>query len=137
MPTVTMVAPMSGVPVIQQNDQTTGNGVTLALPPSFRNHTWIVAAAAGVTSGAITIEASNANPLASPNTVGDPVEDTNTWAVVPMANSIANPITVIAGADLMLEHNGLLNHVRARISTIIAGGSAPSVTVTYVGAKSY
>ena len=137
MANVTVVAAMSGVPVLQQNAQTTGNGTTLALPPSFRNHTWIVTAAAGVSSGAVTIETSNPNQLASPNTVGDPTEDALTWAVVPMLNSIANPITVTAGADLMLEHAGLLNHVRARISTTIAGGGAPSVTVTYLGAKSY
>lgn len=120
-----LVAAMSGVPYTMQNAQTTGNGDTVACPPSFRNHTWIVTAAAGVSSGAITIETSN-NPT-----------DAGTWAVVPMANSIANPITVIAGADLMLEHTGILNFIRARISTTIAGGGAPSVTVTYEGAKSY
>ncbi len=119
------IAAMSGVPVKQQDATTTGNGTVLALPPSFRNHTWIVTAASGVTSGAVTIETSN-----------DP-SDTGTWAVVPMANSIANPLTVSAGADLLMEHTGLLNFVRARISTTIAGGGSPSVTVTYEGAKSY
>ena len=118
-------AAMSGVPVTVQNAQATGNGDTVACPPSFRNHTWIITAAAGVTSGAITVETSN-----SPT-------DASTWAVVPMANSIANPLTVSAGADLMMEHTGLLNFVRARISTTIAGGGAPSVTVVYEGAKSY
>ena len=120
-----LVAAMSGVPYIQQNAQTTGNGDTIAIPPSFRNHTWIITAAAGTTSGAVTVETSN-NPL-----------DANTWAVVPMSNSIANPLTVTAGADLLMEHTGILNFVRARISTTIAGGGAPSVTVTYEGAKSY
>ena len=119
------IAAMSGVPFKQQDTQSTGNGTVLALPPSFRNHTWIVTAAAGVTSGAVTIETSN-----------DPA-DAGTWAVVPMANSIANPLTVLAGADLMMEHTGLLNFVRTRISTTIAGGGAPSVTVIYEGAKSY
>lgn len=121
----TIVAAMSGVPFIQQNAQTTGNGTVLALPPSFRNHTWIITAAAGTTSGAVTIEASN-----DPN-------DANTWAIVIPANSVANPLNVSAGADLMIEHTGLLNFVRARISTTIAGGGAPSVTVIYEGAKSY
>ena len=121
----TIVAAMSGVPFTQQNAQTTGNGTTLALPPSFRNHTWIITAASGTTSGAVTIEASN-----------DPA-DANTWAVVIPANSVANPLTVTAGADLMIEHTGMLNFVRARISTTIAGGGAPSVTVIYEGAKSY
>jgi hypothetical protein len=121
----TIAAAMSGVPVNQQTAASTGNGTILALPPSFRNHTWIVTAAAGVTSGAVTIETSNSDA------------DTATWAVVPMANSVANPLTVTAGADLMMEHTGLLNFVRARISTTIAGGGAPSVTVVYEGAKSY
>ena len=121
----TIVAAMSGVPFKQQDTQSVGNGTILALPPSFRNHTWIITAAAGVTSGAVTIEASN-----------DP-SDAGTWAVVIPANSVANPLTVIAGADLMIEHTDILNFVRARISTTIAGGGAPSVTVIYEGAKSY
>src|SRR5216683_3706095 len=95
------IAAMSGVPFKQQDTATTGNGTILALPPSFRNHTWIITAAAGTTSGAITIEASN-----------DPT-DAGTWAVVIPANSVANPLPVVAGADLMIEHTGLLNFVRA------------------------
>ena len=121
----TIVAAMSGVPFAQQLVQSTGNGTILAIPPSFRNHTWIVTGAAGVNAGAVTIETSN-----------DPA-DANTWAIVPMANSIANPLTVTAGVDLMMEHTGILNFIRARISTTISGGGAPSVTVIYEGAKSY
>jgi len=120
-----LVAAMSGVPYVCQNNTVTGNGDTIAIPPSFRNHTWIISAAANVNAGAITVETSN-NPT-----------DPNTWAVVIMANSVANPLTVVAGADLMMEHTGLLNFVRARISTTISGGAAPGVTVTYEGAKSY
>ena len=120
------VAAMSGVPILQQNAAAIGNGTVLAIPPSFRNHTWIITAAAGVNAGAITIESGT-----------DPTLDTGTWAVVIPSNSIANPLTVIAGADLMIEHTGILQFVRARISTTISGGGAPSVTVTYFGAKTY
>lgn len=116
---------MSGVTFKQQDAQTTGNGIVLALPPSFRNHNWIVTAAAGVTSGAVTIETSN-----------DPA-DAGTWAAIVPDKSIANPLTVSAGVDLLISYTGLLNFVRARISTTIAGGGSPSVTVTYEGAKSY
>src|SRR5260221_3629144 len=120
------VAAMSGVPFKQQDATTTGNGTVLALPSSFRNHTWIITAAAGVTSGAVTIESSN-----------DPA-DAGTWAVVILANSVANPVILSSGGvDLMAEHTGLLNLVRARLSTTIAGGGSPSVTVLYEGAKSY
>ncbi len=80
-----IIAAMSGVPFKQQDTTTTGNGAVLAIPPSFRNHTWIVTGA----------------------------------------------------SDLMMEHSGLLNFVRARISTTISGGGAPSVTVIYEGAKNY
>src|SRR3981081_2441939 len=110
---------MSGVPFKLQDTQSIGNGTTLAIPPSFRNHTFIITAAANVTSGAITLETSN-----------DPT-DANTWA------ALATAITVTAGADLMTQVTGILNFIRARISTTIAGGAAPSVTVIYEGAKSY
>ena len=115
-----LVAAMSGVPYVMQNGTTTGNGDTIALPPSFRNHTFIITGAAGVSAGAIQIEASN-SPL-----------DANVWGPV-----VAAPITVVAGQDTIIEVVGLFNFIRARISTTISGGGAPSVTVTYEGAKSY
>ena len=121
----TIPSAMSGVPYTLQAAQTTGNGNTLAIPPSFNNHTFTVTAAAGTTSGAVTIETSN-----------DPA-DANTWAAIVPDKSIANPLTVTAGADLLIPYSGRLNIVRARISTTISGGGAPSVTVVYEGAKSY
>jgi hypothetical protein len=119
-PAVVTVAPMSGVPYNLQNATTTGNGDIIAPPPSFRNHTFTITAAAGVTSGAIQIESSNVNP------------DLNVWGL-----AVAAPITVIAGTDILVQLTGLFMFLRARISTTIAGGSSPSVTVSYVGAKSY
>ena len=116
---------MSGVPYKLQDAQTTGNGNTLAIPPSFNNHTFIVTALVGTTSGAVTIETSN-----------DP-SDAGTWAAIVPDKSITNPLTVAASADLLIPYSGRLNIVRARISTTIAGGGAPGVTVTYEGAKSY
>lgn len=118
-------AAMSGVVFKLQDAQTTGNGNVLAIPPSFQNHIFTVTAAAGVTSGAVTIETSN-----------DPA-DAGTWAAIVPDKSVANPLTVVASADLLVPYSGRLNFVRARISTTIAGGGAPSVTVTYEGAKSY
>lgn len=114
------VAAMSGVPYKLQDAQTTGNGNIIAIPPSFRNHTIIITAASGVTSGAIQIECAN-----------DPA-DAGTWAQIG-----GGPITVSAGVDLLSQFTGIYNFLRARISTTIAGGAGPSVTVTYEGAKSY
>lgn len=118
------IAAMSGVVTPLITALTTGTGAALAIPPSFRNHNFMVTAAAAVTSGAVTIEASN-----SP-------DDAGTWAAIVMDKSVANPITV-AVADLLMSYTGLLNFVRARINTTIAGGGAPSVTVTYEGSKNY
>ncbi len=117
----TVVAAMSGVPFQQQVSSTTGAGTVLALPPSFRNHTWYITANAGVTSGAVQLESGT-----------DPTLDTGTWGLI-----TANPITVTAGVDLLVQATGIFTCIRARVSTTIAGGTTAGVTVTYVGAKSY
>ena len=114
------VAAMSGVPYTLQAATTTGNGNIVAIPTSFRNHTIIITAAAGVTSGAIQIETAN-----DPN-------DANTWAPL-----TASPTTVVAASDVLVEYEGHLNFVRARVTTNISGGGAPSATVVYEGAKNY
>jgi len=111
-------AAMSGVPVdLQVAGSSSGNGTTLALPPSFRNHTILVIGSSGVSAGAIQVEASN-NPA-----------DTNTWAPL-----TATPTTVVASSDIAIILTGIFNFIRARISTAIVGGT---VQVTYEGAKSY
>lgn len=121
----TYPAAMSGVVFALQAAQTTGNGNVLSIPPSFNSHSFMITAASGTTSGAVTIETSNDPGL------------TGTWAAIVPDKSIANPLTVVAGADLLIAYTGRLNAVRARISTTIAGGGSPSVTVNYVGAKAY
>jgi hypothetical protein len=122
MPTIQ--AAMSGVPIALITALTTGTSSAIAIPSSFRHHNFMITAASGVTSGAVTIETSN------------DAADSGTWAAIVPDKSVANPLTV-AVADLLMAYSGLLNFVRARISTTIAGGSGPSVTVTYEGAKSY
>jgi hypothetical protein len=117
---VTPLAAMSGVPYKLQDTQSTGNGNILAIPPSFRNHTFTIQGAAGVTSGAVTIEHSN------------DYTNAGTWGLV-----VATAQTVVASTDILITVTGLFNFIRARISTTIAGGAAPSVTVIYEGAKSY
>jgi hypothetical protein len=115
---------MSGVPINLLTAATTGTGSAVAIPSSFRHHNFMVTAIIGTTAGAVTIEASN-----------DPA-DASTWAAIVMDKSVANPITVSAAADLLMPYSGLLNFVRARVSTTVAG-TTPAVTVVYEGAKSY
>jgi hypothetical protein len=115
----TPVAAMSGVPVDLITALTTGSGI-IAVPPSFRNHTIIIKTAAAVTSGAVQLETANE------------YDYSGTWAQVG-----GGPVTVVAATDLVINEAGVFNFLRARISTTIAGGGAPSVTVTYEGAKSY
>jgi len=114
---------MSGVPFVLQSAATTGNGNVLAIPQSFTIHSFIIAVAAGVTAGVVMLEKSfdTADAL-----VWDPL--------------VAGGVTTnaaAAGTDVSVDYTGRLYFVRARISTTISGGGAPSVTVTYLGAKGY
>ena len=73
-----------------------------------------------MTSGAVQIETANE------------YDYSGTWAPIG-----GGPITVVASTDLVANFVGVFNFIRARISTTIAGGATPSVTVQYTGAKSY
>ena len=113
-----IAAAMSGVQYVLQAAATTGNGNVLAVPFAFKNHNFMITAAAGVSSGAVQVETSNDSA------------DAGTWAPLTVS-----PTAVVAGTDILVAYAGILNFVRARISTTIAGGGSPSVTVTYVGAR--
>ena|SRR5579872_4435736 len=117
-----IVAPMSGVPYTLQNAATTGNGDVVCPPPSFRNHTITISTPNSVTAGAIQVE-----------TADDP-NYTGTW----VAQGAAISTVGTSGANQVdKELTGVFTAIRARISTTISGGAAPSVTVKYMGAKSY
>jgi len=109
------IAAMRGVPVTLQSAATTGNGTVLAIPANFNNHKIIIKGATGVTSGAIQPETADAYDYAG------------TWAPIG-----GGPITV-AAAELEYSWIGIMKFLRVRISTDVAGGAGPSVTVTYVG----
>lgn len=111
---------MSGVPFKLQDAATTGNGTVIATPMSFRHHNILISAAAGVNAGAIQIETSN-----------DPA-DAGTWAQVG-----GGQIAVIASTDIVYNFEGIFSFIRARVSTTISGGGAPSATVQYTGGKSF
>lgn len=124
----TVVAAMSGVPFDMLVAATTGSGTVVACPASFRNHNFIVAGTGTISAGTVTIETSN-----DPNYAG-------TWApLIPVAGTTASPnptATIVSGAEVLINYAGILNFVRARVSTTVTGAGG-SVTVTYEGAKSY
>lgn len=110
---------MSGVPYVLQNNTTVGNGNVIAPPPSFRNHTFIITGAAGITAGSIQVETTNTFP------------DAGLWA------PIAAAVTPLASTDLLVEVAGIFAFLQARIATTVSGGATPGVTVSYLGAKTY
>ncbi len=112
------VAAMSGVLIKLQDATTTGNGTVIACPPSFIHHNFMITGAGTVTTGTIQIETSN-----------DPV-DTGTWA------AIGALTTILSAIDLLIEYEGRLNFVRARIVTGVTGAGG-NVTVVYEGGKNY
>jgi hypothetical protein len=117
------LAAMSGVPFLLQDAQTTGNGNVLAIPPSFRNHTFIIKGNGAIGAGAIQLE------------TADEPDYAGVWAAIPKPDGTAStPITVVSSADVIFTFFGVLNFVRARISTTV---TTTTVTVTYRGAKSY
>jgi hypothetical protein len=46
-------------------------------------------------------------------------------------------VTPLASTDLLVQATGIFEFLRARVATTISGGGAPSVTVTYIGGKSF
>jgi len=109
------ISPMSGVEEVIQTNATTGNGVVLAIPNSFRRHNVTIKGSAGVSAGAVQLEASNQYDFAG------------TWA--PIAGS---PVSVGDNTELQIAFEGVYNFIRARVSTTIVGGT---VTVSYLGGK--
>lgn len=106
---------MRGVPYQLQTAATSGNGLAVSVPTSFREHRITIKGGASVSAGAIQPEAAD-----SPSYSG-------TWA------PIGSPVTVTANAELAVAFEGIYQNVRARISTPLVGGT---VDVFYVGAVS-
>lgn len=107
---------MRGIPFDVQAAGTsaTGRGTVLAIPNSFRKHRFIVKTSAGVASGAVQPECSDA------------ADYSGTWAPIG-----GGPVTVpAASSELIIEFEGVYNFLACRISTIIGGGT---ITVTYEG----
>ena len=92
----------------------TANGIALAIPSSYIHHKIIIKTSAGVASGAVQPESA------------DVADYTGTW------NPIGGgPITVPAASSIYeYEFTGRFSAIRARISTIVVGGT---VDISYVG----
>jgi hypothetical protein len=104
---------MRGVPVtLQPTLSTTGDGVVIAIPSSFKNHTFIIKGSAGISAGAVQPEFSDGSDYAG------------TWA------AFGNPLVAAASAEVSGQYIGVVQFVRARISTDIVGGT---VEVIYIG----
>jgi len=110
-----------GTKVVLQNAKTTGNGDAIAIPSSFKDHTFYVIGNGAVGAGAITFETAD-NP-----------EYTGTWMALvnDLATPTANPLTITANAELIYKIKGVFAALRARISTTVTVGT---VTVEYLGA---
>ena len=101
-----------GVQESLQSVATTGNGIALALPPSFRDHRVNIQGNGAVGAGAIQIETASVADYAG------------TWS------PLGSPITVPADSQVDVNFSGVFGAVRARISTTVTVGT---VTVTYQG----
>lgn len=105
---------MRGVPLVLQDEDTTGSGEQIAIPSSFNHHQIIITGHDTPSAGAI-----------QPECAVDPTStDDKDWAPIG-----GGPITVPDGS---VEYNwqGSYTAFRARISTNVTSGS---VTVTYTG----
>jgi hypothetical protein len=102
-----------GVPYTLQSGATTGNGLVIAIPNTFHRHKISITTSAGISAGAVQIEASD-----NPSFAG-------TWAPVG-----GGPITLGANAHQSIDFEGVFSFIRVRVSTNVVGGT---VTVTYEG----
>lgn len=105
---------LRGIPFeLQAPGTTTGNGNVVAVNPRFNSHKISIIGSAGISAGAIQIEAA------------DSVDYSGTWAQIG-----GGPITAVASTTLIQTFTGLFKFIRARISTNIVDGS---VGITYEG----
>lgn len=102
-----------GVPFTLQSAATTGNGLVIAIPNSFRKHKITITPSAGISAGAVQIETSD-----NPSFAG-------TWAPVG-----GGPLTLVANTQQAIDFEGIFPYIRVRVSTNVVGGT---VTVTYEG----
>lgn len=104
---------MRGVPVTLQDAQTSGNGMVIAIPDSFKHHTITIKGSTGVSAGAVQPETANEYNYAG------------TWA--PLG---ASPTTVVSNTESVVDFELVARFLRVRITTPVLDGT---VTVVYEG----
>lgn len=104
---------MRGVPVTLQSAATTGNGTAIQVPNSFHKHQFLIKGAGTISAGKIKLEGA------------DQTDYSGTWAL------LATEVVIIAG-ELIVQYEGVLRAVRARISENVTGALG-TVTVEYTG----
>ena len=104
---------MRGVLVPLQTAATTGDGVVLAIPSSFRNHTIFIRGTDIPSAGAVQVE------------TADSFDYAGTWAPIG-----GGPITVPDG-EVVLQFEGVYQFIRARVTTTVTSGT---LDVNYLGA---
>lgn len=117
----TTTVPPAGVLVRLMSNQTVLNtvGVIACPSPGLKNHTFQLISSASIT-GAVTLESAP-----------DPTY-TGAWSPLAAAIDVATIGPAAAGVLEVTFANRVFVAVRARISTVIAGGN---LTVNYIGAK--
>ena len=95
------------------DNKTTGTGTAINTGSIGHEHCFYVEWAADVTAGVVSLETARTQGY------------TGTWAVI-------DTESFEAGATNVFSYAGALLAVRARITTTVAGGSDPGVTVEYV-----
>jgi hypothetical protein len=110
---MSVFASLNGVPLALQSAATTGNGDIVAVPVSVKSNVLVIKGSSGVASGAVQVEAADDPTYAS------------TWQQIG-----GGPVTVLADTELMVTWTDRYPFVRARVSTVIAGGT---VTCSYFG----
>lgn len=107
---------MKGVPITLLTDKSALNEVGIggiSIPSSFRQHKLTIKGSAGILSGKIQPESAD-NPAYS-----------GTWN--PLGGG---EIDVPVSSEIEYNFEGIYSAIRARVSTVLAGGT---VTIIYVG----
>lgn len=102
-----------GTKVVLQDEVTDGDGLVLAIPDSFKHHTFYIVGSVGISAGAVQPESAFSNDY------------DGEWAQLG-----GGPLTVLNDETLIVNYVGVLAFIRCSVTTPIVDGT---VTVSYEG----